>query len=62
MVLALKTLLMDLILLRADERTFVDVGVDFNVGVVAQLESILVVSALSFSLVAWSVGGSIRKC
>jgi hypothetical protein len=44
---------MDLILLRADERTFIDVGVYFNVGVVAQLESVLVVSALSFSLVAW---------
>jgi hypothetical protein len=47
-VLALVTLLMDLILFGAYERAFIYVGVDFNVGVVAQLESILVsLSALS---------------
>lgn len=38
---ALVTLLVDLALLGSDERTFVDVGVDFDVGVIAQLESIL---------------------
>ena len=32
---------MDLVLFGADEGAFVDVGVDFYVGVVAELESIL---------------------
>lgn len=39
--LALLALLMDLLLLRADERLFVDIGVDFNVGVVAELQRVL---------------------
>jgi hypothetical protein len=38
---ALFTFLMDLILFGADKGAFVDVWVDFNVGVVAQFESIL---------------------
>jgi hypothetical protein len=41
LMLALPTLLMNLILLRAYEGSFVDIWVDFNVGVVAQLQSIL---------------------
>lgn len=48
---ALEALLVDLVLLGADERAFVNIGVDFDVGVVAQLESVLGVSALTFSLV-----------
>ena len=51
LVLALESLLMDLILFSSNERAFVNVGVDFDVGIVAQLESILFSSALRFSLV-----------
>lgn len=39
--LALLALLMDLLLLRSDERLFVDIGVDFNIGVVAELQRVL---------------------
>jgi hypothetical protein len=42
---------MDLVLLGADEGAFVDIGVDFDVRVVAELERVLGVSALRFSLV-----------
>ena len=41
LVLTVLTLLVDLVLLCADERALVDVWMDFNVGVVAELESIL---------------------
>lgn len=51
LVLALESLLMDLILFSSNERAFVNVGVDFDIGIVAQLESILFSSALRFSLV-----------
>ena len=54
--LALVPLLVDLVLLGADEGAFVDIGVDFDVRVVAQLERILVVSASRFSLVDWMAG------
>jgi hypothetical protein len=47
--LSLITLLMNLVLLGAYERAFVNVGVDLNVGVVAQLESVL--NQVSVSLV-----------
>jgi hypothetical protein len=50
-VLALRSLLVDLILFGADEGTFINIGVYFDVGVVAELESVLWLSALSFSLV-----------
>jgi hypothetical protein len=50
-ILPFKALLMDLILLCSDEGALVDVGVDFNVRVVTQLECVLVLSALRFSLV-----------
>jgi hypothetical protein len=40
-VLALLALLVDLVLLRADEGSLVDVGVDFDVGVIAELQRIL---------------------
>ena len=53
LVLALESLLMDLILFGSNERAFVDVRVDFDVGIVAQLKSILILSALRFSLVGW---------
>jgi hypothetical protein len=56
LVLSFESLLMDLILLCADEGALVDVGVDFNVRVVAQFESVLVLSALRFSLVVWGRG------
>jgi hypothetical protein len=49
--LALVSLLMDLVLLGTDEGAFVDIGVYFDVGIVAQLECVLVVSASTFSLV-----------
>ena len=39
--LALLTLLVDLALLCADERAFVDVGVDLDVGIIADFESVL---------------------
>ena len=42
---------MDLVLLGADEGSFVDIGVYFDVRVVAELESVLGGSALRFSLV-----------
>ncbi len=51
MVLALESLLVDLILLGPDEGALVYVGVYFDVGVVAQLERVLESSALRFSLV-----------
>jgi hypothetical protein len=51
LVLALESLLVDLVLLGSDEGALVNVGVDFDVGVVAQLERILGSSALRFSLV-----------
>lgn len=41
LVLAVLTLLVDLVLLCTDERALVDVWVDFNIGVVAELKSIL---------------------
>lgn len=41
LVLALLTLLVDLVLLCADEGTLVDVWVNFNIRVVAELESVL---------------------
>lgn len=41
LVLTLLPLEVDLVLFRADERALVDVGVDFDVGVVAQLEGVL---------------------
>ncbi len=44
--LAHLTLLMDLVLLCTDEGALVDVRVDFDVRVVAELESVLVGSAL----------------
>lgn len=51
-VLALESLLVDLGLLGSNEGSLVDIRVDFDVRVVAQLESILVLSASSPS--AWS--------
>ena len=48
--LAFGSLLVDLVLFGADEGAFVDIGVDFDIRVVAQLESILAMSASSFSL------------
>jgi len=45
-VLAFEALLVDLILLCSDERAFVDIGVDFYVGVVTQFECVLVVVSL----------------
>jgi hypothetical protein len=41
LVFAIDTLLVDLVLLCADERTLVDIGVDFDIGIVRQLESVL---------------------
>lgn len=41
LVLALGALLVDLALLGADEGALVDVGVDFDVGVVGELEGVL---------------------
>ena len=41
LVFALVSFLVNLRLLRADERTFVDVRVDFDIGVIAELKSIL---------------------
>jgi hypothetical protein len=51
LVLALESLLVDLVLLGSDEGALVYVGVYFDVGVVAQLERVLGSSALRFSLV-----------
>lgn len=42
---------MDLVLFGSNEGTLIDVGVDFDVRVVAQFERVLASSALSFSLV-----------
>ena len=53
LVLPLEALLVDLVLLGANERLFIDVRVDFDVRVVAQFESVLELSALRFSLVVW---------
>lgn len=39
--LALLSLLVDLLLLCADKRLFVDIGVDFNVGVITELQRVL---------------------
>ena len=50
LILPLESLLMNLILLCTDERALVDVGVDFDVRVVAQLKGVLVLSASRFSL------------
>lgn len=50
-VLSFGSLLVDLVLLGSNEGTLVNIGVDFNVRVVAQFESILRLSALSFSLI-----------
>lgn len=47
-VLALEALLMDLVLLGTDEGTLVDIGVYFDVRVIAELESVLGASALRF--------------
>jgi len=46
---ALGALLVDLVLFGADEGAFVDVGVDFDVGIIAELEGVLgrCVSSLS---------------
>ncbi|GKT88388.1 hypothetical protein Ct61P_06238 [Colletotrichum tofieldiae] len=41
LVLALKALLVDLVLLRSDEGSLIDVGVDFDVRVVAELQRVL---------------------
>ena len=41
MVLALRALLVDLVLLGSDEGSLVDIGVNFNVGVVAELQRVL---------------------
>jgi hypothetical protein len=46
-VFAIDTLLVDLILLCADERTLVDIGVDLDIGIVRQLESVLEWSSAS---------------
>ena len=37
LVLSLSTLLMDLVLLRSNERFLVDIGMDFNIRVIAEL-------------------------
>jgi hypothetical protein len=50
LVLALESLLVDLVLLGPDEGALVYVGVYFDVGIVAQLERVLGSSALRFSL------------
>jgi hypothetical protein len=47
LVFAIDTLLVDLILLCADERTLVDIGVDLDIGIVRQLESVLEWSSAS---------------
>ena len=41
LVFAIDTLLVDLVLLCTNERTLVDIGMDFDVGIVRQLESVL---------------------
>ena len=38
---AIDTLLVDLVLLCTNERTFIDIGMDFDIGIVRQLESVL---------------------
>lgn len=50
LVLAFEACLVDLVLLGADKGAFIDIGVDFDVGVVAEFEGVLGVSALRFSL------------
>jgi hypothetical protein len=40
-VFAIDTLLVDLVLLCTDERTLVDIGMDFDIGIIGQLESVL---------------------
>lgn len=51
MELALLALLVDLVLLCADEGALVDVGVHFDVGVVRELEGVLINHS-------WSIAGS----
>ena len=46
LVLPFGSLLMDLVLLCANERALIDVWVDFNVRVVTQFESVLVIVSL----------------
>jgi hypothetical protein len=41
LMLALRTLLMNLILLCTDKRSFVDIGMNFDVGVITELQGIL---------------------
>jgi len=41
LVFAIDTLLVDLVLLCTDKGTLVDIGVDFDIGIVRQLESVL---------------------
>ena len=41
LVFAIDTLLVDLVLLCTNERTLIDIGMDFDVGIVRQLESVL---------------------
>ena len=41
LVFAIDTLLVDLVLLCTNERTLVDIGMDFDIGIVRQLESVL---------------------
>ena len=41
LVFAIDTLLVDLVLLCTDERTLVDIGMDFDIGIIGQLESVL---------------------
>lgn len=41
MMFSLRSFLVDLVLLCTDKRPLVDVGVDFNIGVIAELQSIL---------------------
>ena len=41
LVFAIDTLLVDLVLLCTNERTLIDIGMDFDIGIVRQLESVL---------------------
>ncbi len=49
-ILALISLLMNLVLLGSNEGPFVDIGMDLDIRVVAQLERVLVLSDSRFSL------------
>lgn len=61
LVLAELALLVDLILLCADEGSFVDIWVDFDVRVVAQLESILGERGQSAGLEGGGAGGVMAR-